>query len=127
MFYCYFDSILVQHEEVREVKMIGHIGWSLNECRIWLKAVPSFDDEIELYDSNLFFPKCSGIIRSVAYNVIRQQDVEGWMIKTCKGQYSFELYSKSFWCRQNDFSELLPKMKNLAKSIGKEMRSGIEG
>lgn len=112
---------------MKEVKLAGNILWSFSECRIWFKAVPSFDNEIELYDSNLFFPQCSEIIRSVAYNVIRKQDVEGWMIKTCKGQYSFELYSKSFWCRRSYFSELLPKMKILAKSIGNEIRSGIEG
>lgn len=128
-----FDNIFIveQNEmregEVREVILKGHVGWTLSWCRIWLKACPSFDDEVLLYDSNPFFPRCSNVIRSVAYNVIRQHDVEGFMVKTCKGQYSFELYSKSFWCNRGSFDGMLENMKNLARIIGNDIRSGIEG
>ena len=118
-----------EHEEVevREVILKGHVSWNLSWCRIWLKACPSFDEEVLIYDSNPFFPRCSNVIRSVAYNVIRQHDVEGFMVKTCKGQYSFELYSKSFWCNRSSFDGMLENMKNLARIIGNDIRSGIEG
>lgn len=120
---------LPEHEEVevREVILKGYVSWTLSWCRIWLKACPSFDEEVLIYDSNQFFPRCSNVIRSVAYNVIRQHDVEGFMVKTCKGQYSFELYSKSFWCNRSSFDGMLENMKNLARIIGNDIRSGIEG
>lgn len=125
-----FDKVLLSREsksELREVKLIGHVSWTLSCCMIWLKSCPSFDDEVLLYDSNNFFPRCSNVIRSVVYKVIRQHDVEGFMIKTCEGQYSFELYSKSFWCRKENFAGTLENMKHLAKIIGNDIRSGIEG